>query len=204
MSNANHWKSPQESTRSLQGFVKLQKHSFGWNRPVPCSNSSWSQFKNFPSNQRWSSKAQGFQQIKQQLQKIKEREKFYYDKHCSKELLPLDEGDKVTMKHDKKWIRAIVVDKHHTPRSYIVQTPRGQRYRRNNKHLNKSWASEVLSKETVVTKTSKLGQAISCTCAGTSKLSETEAPTGHTQKPEIRTRSSRLVKQFTYLKDYEQ
>ena len=49
------------------------------------------------------------------------REKFYYDKHCSKESPPLDEGDKVTMKHDKKWIQATVVDKHHTPRSYIVQ-----------------------------------------------------------------------------------
>ena len=49
-------------------------------------------------------KPQGAQEIKQQLQKIKEREKFCYDKHCSKELPPLDEGDKVTMKHEKKWI----------------------------------------------------------------------------------------------------
>ena len=111
------------------------------------------------------------------------------------------------MKGDKKWIQATVVDKHHTPRSYIVQTPKGQRYRRNCRHLNKSRASEVLSKETVATKTSKVGQATSRTCAGMSlhgKLSETEAPTGHTQKPEIHTCSSQLVKQPMYLKDYEQ
>ena len=65
---------------------------------------------------------------------------------------PLDVGDKVTIEHDKKWIQATVVDKHHTPWSYIVQTHEGQRYRRNRRHLNKSRASEVLSKETVATK----------------------------------------------------
>ena len=43
------------------------------------------------------------------------------------------------------------------------------------RHLNKSRASEVLSKETVATKTSKVDQ--------------TEVPTGHMQKPEIRTHS---------------
>ena len=37
-------------------------------------------------------KPQGTQEIKQHIQKIKERQKFYYDKHCSKELLPLDKG----------------------------------------------------------------------------------------------------------------
>ena len=137
-------------------------------------------------------KPRGGQEIKQQLQKIKERVESYYDKYCSKKLPPLDEGDKVTMKHDKKWIQATIVDKHHTPRSYIVQTPEGQRYRRNRRHLNKSRASEVLSKEIVATNTLKVGQTTSRTCTGTSlhgKLSETEAPNGYTQKPEVHTRS---------------
>ena len=35
-------------------------------------------------------KPQGTQEIKQHLQNIKERQKFYYDKHCSKESPPLD------------------------------------------------------------------------------------------------------------------
>ena len=38
-------------------------------------------------------KPQGTPEIKQHLQKIKERQKFYYDKHCSKEFSPLDKGD---------------------------------------------------------------------------------------------------------------
>ena len=76
-------------------------------------------------------KPQGTQEIKQHLQRIKEGQKFYYDKHCSKELLPLDKGDQVSLKHDKKWIQATVVEKHHMPRSHIVQAPEGQKYRRN-------------------------------------------------------------------------
>ena len=31
--------------------------------------------------------------------------------HCSKELPPLDKGDQVSLKHDKKWIQATVVEK---------------------------------------------------------------------------------------------
>ena len=65
-------------------------------------------------------KPQGAPEIKQHVQKIKEREKFYYDKHFRNELPPLAKGDKVTLKQDKKWVQATVVNKHHTPRSYVV------------------------------------------------------------------------------------
>lgn len=57
--------------------------------------------------------------------KEKEKETFYYDKHSSKELPPLSNGDKVALQHGNKWVQATVINKHHTPRSYIVQTPEG-------------------------------------------------------------------------------
>ena len=62
-------------------------------------------------------KPHGAPEIKQHLQRIKEREKFFYDKHCHKELPPLAKGDKVTLKQDKKWVQATVFNNHHTPRS---------------------------------------------------------------------------------------
>ena len=150
-------------------------------------------------------KPQGTPEIKQHLQKIKERQKFYYDKHCSKELPPLDKGDQVSLKHDKKWIQATVVEKYYTPRSYIVQTPGSQKYRRNRRHLNKSRVSQALIKATV--ETSQNRQASSTTCNRTNlngSFHEREALSEHALKPAMRTRSGRLVKQPTYLKDYAQ
>ena len=140
-------------------------------------------------------KPQGTPEIKQHLQKIKERQKFYYDKHCSKELPPLDKGDQVSLKHEK----------HHTPRSYIVQAPGGQKYRRNCRHLNKNRVSQALNKGTV--ETSQNGQASSPACNQTNlngSFHETETLSEHALKPAMRTRSGRLVKQPTYLKDYAQ
>jgi len=46
------------------------------------------------------------QDIKHHLRKIKERKRFYYDKLCNKELASLYRDDKVSPKHDKKWIQA--------------------------------------------------------------------------------------------------
>ena len=55
-------------------------------------------------------------------------------KHGAKELTPLNNGEKVTLQHGNKWVPATVISKHHTPRSYIVQTPEGQKYWRNRRH----------------------------------------------------------------------
>lgn len=110
-------------------------------------------------------KPQGAQEIKQHLQKIKEREKVFYDKHCRKELPPPAKGDKVTLKQDKKWVQATVVNKHHTPRSYVIQTPQGQKYRTNRRHLNTSQVSRSLNKESK--ENSRAGQASSPTCSRT-------------------------------------
>jgi len=76
-------------------------------------------------------KTHGTQEVKDHFQKKKLKEKLYYDKHSGKELPPLNNGKKVTLQHGNKWVPATVIKKHHTPRSYIVQTPEGQKYRIN-------------------------------------------------------------------------
>ena len=95
-------------------------------------------------------KPQRSQEIQQHFQKRKKRVKFYYDQHSEKELPPLTPGDKVSMHHENEWIQAIVVNKHHTPRSYIVQTANGKFYRRNRRHLRMR-VSQAKNKETDAT-----------------------------------------------------
>ena len=68
-------------------------------------------------------KTHGAQEVKEHFHKRKLKEKVYYDKHSGKELPPLNNGEKVTLQHGNKWVPATVISKHHTPRSYIVQTP---------------------------------------------------------------------------------
>ena len=68
-------------------------------------------------------KTHGAQEVKDHFQKRKLKEKVYYDEHSGKELPPLKNGEKVTLQHGNKWVPATVISKHHTPRSYIVQTP---------------------------------------------------------------------------------
>ena len=80
-------------------------------------------------------KPQQSPEIQQHFQKRKEREKSYYDQYSGKELPPLTPGEKVSMHHENEWIQATVVNRHHKPRSYIVQTPNGKFYRRNRRHL---------------------------------------------------------------------
>ena len=81
-------------------------------------------------------KPQGSREVSHKLREKKEKEKFYYDRHSSNELRPLVNGDKVSMQRGDKWIPATVVHKYHTPRPHVVQTPEGQKYRRNRRHLH--------------------------------------------------------------------
>ena len=55
------------------------------------------------------------------------------------------------MHHANEWIQATLVNKHHTPRSYIVYTPNGKFYRSNRRHL-RTGASQAKNKETDRTK----------------------------------------------------
>ena len=65
----------------------------------------------------------------------------------------------MTLEENTKGVQATVVNKHHTPRPYVVQTPEGQKYRRNRRHLNTSQVSQSLNKKSKVN--SRVGQASS-------------------------------------------
>ena len=69
-----------------------------------------------------------------------QKQKWYYDR-TAKDLKPLEKGDAVRMKPlrpgEKKWRKALVIDKH-DQRSYTVETSDGGTYRRNRVHLKKT------------------------------------------------------------------
>ena len=54
------------------------------------------------------------------------RRRFYYHNHSGKELPPLNKVEKATLQHGNKWVPVTLI--RNTPRSYIVQTPEGQKY----------------------------------------------------------------------------
>ena len=67
-----------------------------------------------------------------QREKQQQKQKLYYNQ-SAKPLPELHDGECVRMKKspEAKWEPAIVLAKHQTPRSYLVQTPDGTVYRRN-------------------------------------------------------------------------
>ena len=76
--------------------------------------------------------------VSRYLEKTKEIQKKYHDRHASKDLKELQPGTKVRMQPwtaAKEWKPATVVQHHHTPRSYVVQAENGRKYRHNRQHL---------------------------------------------------------------------
>ena len=62
------------------------------------------------------------QEISRYLDKTKESQKKYHDRHASKDMKELQSGPKVRMQpwtNSKVWKPATVVKHHHTPRSYV-------------------------------------------------------------------------------------
>ena len=147
-------------------------------------------------------KTHGAQEVKEHFHKRKLKEKVYYDKHSGKELPPLNNGEKVTLQHGNKWVPATVISKHHTPRSYIVQTPEGRRYRRNRRHLNKCRASQDIPAASAYDQP-KVSSNTHTSNVSAVPVPTTEASPPQVQKPHVRTRSGRLVREPAYLKDYE-
>ena len=75
------------------------------------------------------------QTVRKELRQRKTRQKIYYDRHTAT-LKPLTVGDTVMMRAKGKWEPATVIAiSADGPRSYIVNTPSGQKYRRNRRHL---------------------------------------------------------------------
>ena len=69
------------------------------------------------------------------LNQQKANQKFYHDSKSASDLPPLLPGDQVT--GSKRWNPAIVVKRHVSPRSYIVESG-GHEYRRNRRQLHRS------------------------------------------------------------------
>ena len=83
-------------------------------------------------------------QVKKQLDHQKQRQKLYYDQQKGiKELEPLSVGQNVRISpnpnsnNSGKWTPGVVTEKHHKPRSYIVQSENCL-YRHNRKHLRRT------------------------------------------------------------------
>ena len=80
------------------------------------------------------------QDVMQRLNQQKANQKFYHDSKTGSDLPPLRPGDQVRMAPSpgsKMWNPAIVVKRHVSPRSYIVESG-GHEYRRNRRHLRRS------------------------------------------------------------------
>jgi len=80
------------------------------------------------------------QDVMQRLDHQKANQKFYHDSKSASDLPPLCPGDQVRMAPSpgsKMWNPAIVVKRHASPRSYIVESG-GREYRRNQRDLRRS------------------------------------------------------------------
>lgn len=65
------------------------------------------------------------QEIKRSFQKAKDKQKYHYDRHGTRELPPFKPGDHVREKPErgsKEWKAATVVRSHASPRSYVLDT----------------------------------------------------------------------------------
>ena len=72
--------------------------------------------------------------VRSELHKEKQQQKHYYDRRA-KQLTALKPGQKVRVQIGKQWKPAVVTSVSSEPRSYNIQTPNGQKYRRNRRHL---------------------------------------------------------------------
>ena len=78
------------------------------------------------------------EQVHRALADRQRTQAYYHDKHAHK-LPPLTRGDLVTVQHPhtRRWNRALIVTVCTDPRSYIIETENGARYRRNRRHIRR-------------------------------------------------------------------
>lgn len=76
-------------------------------------------------------------EMHEQVENSQSSYKCYYDRN-TKLSKPLKEGDKVVTYKNKVWEPARILQKHITPRSYIIEDKNGEVLRRNSLHLRKS------------------------------------------------------------------
>jgi len=74
-----------------------------------------------------------FEQVKVKREITQSRQQANHNK-SAKTLPTLHHEDKVRFRHNKRWQHGSIVE-NHSPRSYIVKTSEGNKYRRNRKHI---------------------------------------------------------------------
>lgn len=148
-------------------------------------------------------------EIIKKLEIRQRKAKTNYDKHCGPELKQLKQGDSIVMYMytDGKWKAGKIIQKHHTPRSYVVQTSDGRRYRRNRRHIRPTAHNDNTvdnehfnNHNSTVRKTSTV-----CNTSQTLDRSETVASEENESIEPSKspvTRSGRTVKVPTKLNDY--
>lgn len=84
--------------------------------------------------------------VRQLLEKRQQKQKEYFDQG-TRVLQKLQTGDSVRILQDGIWKPAQVTELSDQPRSYVVQTPDGQMYRRNRKFLMQSKVKNNMTKD---------------------------------------------------------
>ncbi|VDI70566.1 Hypothetical predicted protein [Mytilus galloprovincialis] len=139
------------------------------------------------------------QDIRRKLKERQSKQKHYYDRH-SKPLEPLQNGQKVLVHDGNKWSKhATVKRKHHTPRSYVVETADGRLYRRNRKHLRPTKCNKDQHTQNIVPIVNHNHQ-VHKEVINTPSADETSACV--TQSVVTKTRSGRNVQIPTKFNDY--
>ena len=78
------------------------------------------------------------QAITNYLERAKELQKTHYDRRAGRELEEIAPGTRVWLQpqeQKREWQPATVIGNHESPRSYVVETDKGSRLRRNRRHL---------------------------------------------------------------------
>ena len=142
-------------------------------------------------------------EIRKSLKQRQNKQKHYYDKHAPKsDLKPLEKGENVVMRHENKWKHGTIERKHETPRSYVVQTPDGRKYRRNRKHIRptKSVPTYVEPEEIMIQQPYMHGQSGSnCNTHGTNDTTKPfELPSSEQQHDQQPTKTPEIMEKSPY------
>ena len=110
----------EEKRKQEQSASRLQSHPHPRDRLVSISALHGPQAKDHLTNGNWSTETQ---EIKRRFQKAKDKQKYHYDHHGTRQLPPLKPGDHVRMKPEhgsKEWKAATVVQSHASLWLYVV------------------------------------------------------------------------------------
>lgn len=142
-------------------------------------------------------KVQSNANVHQRIEKNQEKYKYYYDR-TTKTAKPLKEGDNVVVYRNKVWEPAKIVEKHDSPRSYVIEDSKGEIMRRNSLHLRKS-----LNKPEVVRGSVELDENLNTCNESDVTLGKNNCNDNLDLDTDGKfTRSGRLVRPPTKLKDY--